>query len=69
MNTIYQTQLAHLIKMAKIPGFKAHAWHRATTLAADRSGLFTGIDAALQEAMAGPESATACDGQTQTKHP
>jgi len=29
--------------MAKIPGFKNHAWLRARELDADPSGLFTGI--------------------------
>jgi hypothetical protein len=29
--------------MAKIPGFKSHAWLRAKELDADPSGLFTGI--------------------------
>ena len=40
---IYKTELDHLIKMAKIPAFKNHAWTRAKELDADSSGLFTGI--------------------------
>lgn len=39
----YQTNLQHLVRMAKIPGFKNHAWLRAKELDADPSGLFTGI--------------------------
>lgn len=35
--------LQHLVKMAKIPGAKSHAWLRAKQLDTDPSGLFTGI--------------------------
>lgn len=44
----YKTQLDHLIKLAKNPGFKAHAWSRAKELAEDRTGLFAGIDQDLK---------------------
>lgn len=51
LSTIYETTLAHLIAMAKVPGFKAHAWHRAQKLDQDPSGLWTGIADALKAAM------------------
>lgn len=49
----FQTQLAHLTVLAKIPGFKAYAWHRAQELGADPSGLWTGLADALTQAMTG----------------
>ena len=47
----YQQNLNHLVRMAKIPAFKNHAWLRAKELDADPSGLFTGIAQALIEEM------------------
>lgn len=47
----YRTQLEHLISMAKIPQFKAHAWAQAKHWDADDSGLFRGISADLMAAM------------------
>lgn len=47
----YQSQLAHLLKMARLPGAKHHAWYRAKELSADGSGLWKGIDKELAEAM------------------
>ena len=49
--TVYDTQLAHLIKLAKTPGFKEYAWHRALQLEADDTGLWQGIAADLKQAM------------------
>ena len=49
--TVYDTQLAHLIKLAKTPGFKEYAWHRALQLEADDTGLWRGIAEALKQAM------------------
>ena len=64
----YQRQLDHLIAMAKVEGFKAHAWHRAKELDKDQSGLWTGIADALKAAMlAGQEKASASEGQSETK--
>lgn len=42
-----ETELTHLIRMAIIPGFKDHAWHRAKQLDA----MYEGISTALKEAM------------------
>lgn len=47
----YQTQLAHLIKLARTPGWKEYTWHRAKELDADASGLHRGIAADLVAAM------------------
>jgi len=47
----YCEQLAHLVRMAKIPGAKHHAWQRAKELSEDKSGLWQGIDKELAEAM------------------
>ena len=49
--TDYETQLAHLTKLAKTPGFKQYAWHRALQLEADDTGLWLGIAEALKQAM------------------
>lgn len=43
MGNIYKKHLDWLITMARQPGFKAHAWHRAQQLDADKSGIWTGI--------------------------
>jgi hypothetical protein len=47
--SVFQRQLDHLVRMARIPGFKAHAWCRALELST--SAPFIGIDEALKEAM------------------
>jgi hypothetical protein len=52
--THYDEMLSHLIEMARIPGWKAQAWHRAKELASCRSGLWTDIDKALTAAMQSP---------------
>lgn len=49
----FQTQLDHLIVLAKNPGWKAHAWHRAKALDADPCGMYAGLAEALTKAMAG----------------
>ena len=49
--TPYETQLAHLVTMAKIPGCKAYAWDRAKKLEADQCGLWAGLTQALTDEM------------------
>lgn len=49
MTDHYAEMLAHLVRMARIPGFRAHAWHRAQELA--KTELYSGMDAALIAAM------------------
>lgn len=61
--------LEWLITMAKNPGAKAHAWHRAKELDADRSGLFTGIANDLKAAMSGQDKAGGSEGPTSTRRP
>lgn len=57
----YSQHLAWLLTMARNPGFKAHAWHRAKELEADPSGLWLGITQALTQGMkdAGPATQAA----------
>lgn len=52
----YQDALAHLCRMAALPGWKHYAWARAKELDADQSGLFAGIAADLKAAMQADES-------------
>ncbi len=66
---VFQAQLQHLVRMAKLPGWKAYAWRRAQELSADQSGLFAGMDAALQAAMTGPAEASGCAAPGSTKRP
>ena len=47
----YETQLQHLVRLAKTPGWKEYAWHRAKELDADDSGLWRGIAQALVDEM------------------
>jgi len=47
MGSHYQRHLDWLITMAKSPGFKGQAWHRAKELDANPSGLWAGISADL----------------------
>lgn len=68
LSTIYETTLAHLIAMAKVPGSKAHAWHRAQELDKDQSGLWKGIANDLKAAMLdGQDKGKASEGQSETK--
>ena len=55
--TDYETQLAHLTNLAKTPGWKQYAWHRALQLEADETGLWLGIAEALKQAMLARKSA------------
>lgn len=59
--TAYETELKHLIRMASIPGFKAHAWHRAKEL--DKVDIFQGIAQALVERMNAVKEQKAADSQ------
>lgn len=59
MQERYAKQLAHLLALAREPGWRAHALHRAKELDADRSGLWSGIAADLEKAMRSPKSVDA----------
>ena len=49
--TAYEISLAHLVKLAKTPGFKEYAWSRAKELESCRTGMWQGIAADLKQAM------------------
>ena len=49
--TAYESALAHLIKLAKTPGWKEYAWHRAKELESCKTGMWQGIAADLKQAM------------------
>ncbi len=68
---IYDRQLQHLVSLASIDiqQCKAYAWRRAKELAADESGLWAGMDAALRAAMTGPAEASGCAAPGSTKRP
>lgn len=53
----FAEQLAWLVTMARTPGWKAHAWHRAQELEACSSGLWAGIKERLTAAMKGQGNA------------
>ena len=52
LHGVYDQQLQHLIRLARHPGWKAYAWHRAKVLDADDTGLWRGIADDLKAAMA-----------------
>jgi hypothetical protein len=47
----YRLQLEKLIHIAQSPAWKSWAWDYARQLAADKSGVFKGIDDDLAKAM------------------
>jgi len=49
--TVYDKALAHLIKLAKTPGFKDYAWRRAKEMERCETGMWQGIAADLKQAM------------------
>jgi hypothetical protein len=63
----FQTQLDHLVVLAKHPGWRAQAWHRAKILDAEPLGLYKGIAAALTLAMAGQDGKKASEPLGQEK--
>ena len=50
-STEYQTQLAHLVKLASSPGWREYVKGRLDELEADRIGAWTGIRADLNAAI------------------
>ena len=67
MGSHYQRHLEWLITMAKNPGFKGQAWHRAKELDADPSGLWAGISADLLSRI-GQERGLESESQAQEKN-
>lgn len=53
MSDHYTSMLDHLVSMARFPGAKDYAWHRAKYLASDEAmrELYPEIDKRLAEAM------------------
>lgn len=49
--TAYDKALAHLIKLAKTPGWKEYSWKRALELERCETGMWAGIAADLKQAM------------------
>lgn len=47
----YDAQLNHLVVLAKTPGFKEYAWHRALELDRCETGMWKGIAQELKEHM------------------
>lgn len=56
----FQAQLAHLMALAAVPGFQAHAWARAKALDADQLGLYAGMVAAVRAAATGQAAPSVC---------
>ncbi len=49
--TVYETQLAHLIKLASNQGTKEYAWKRALELERCETGMWAGIAQELKDRM------------------
>ena len=63
--TEYETQLAHLIKLASDPSTKGHSWHRAQELEQCETGMWNGIAEELKERMLAQQPASS---NVQRKH-
>ena len=57
--TVYETQLAHLIKLASNPGWKEFSWHRAKELELCETGMWKGIAEDLKRHMLAKQSSPA----------
>lgn len=56
--TEYETQLAHLIRLARTPGWKEYAWSRAKELESCSTGMWAGIAQELKERMLAQQPAS-----------
>ena len=63
--TAYDTQLAHLIKLASNPATKEHSWFRAKELERCETGMWKGIAEDLKERMLAQRPASS---NVQRKH-
>lgn len=63
--TVYETQLAHLIKLAGNPATKEHSWFRAKELERCETGMWAGIAQELKERMLAQQPASS---NVQRKH-
>ncbi len=57
--TVYETQLAHLVKLARTPGWKEFSWHRAKELEQCKTGMWQGISEDLKRHMLAKPSSPA----------
>ena len=57
--TVYDKALANLIKLAKTPGWKEYAWHRAKELEQCETGMWHGIAEDLKRHMLAKQSSPA----------
>lgn len=57
--TEYETQLAHLIRLARTPGWKEYAWSRAKELESCSTGMWKGIAEDLKRHMLAKQSSPA----------
>ena len=57
--TVYETQLAHLIKLASNKGTKEYAWHRALEMERCETGMWAGIAEDLKRHMLAKQSSPA----------
>ena len=55
----YETQLAHLIKLASNKATKDHSWHRAKELELCETGMWAGIAEDLKRHMLAKQAAPA----------
>ena len=63
--TNYDTQLAHLIKLASNPATKEHSWFRAKELERCETGMWAGIAQELKDRMLAQQPASS---NVQRKH-
>ncbi len=63
--TVYETQLAHLIQMARNKGTKEYAWRQALELERCATGMWAGIAQELKERMLAQQPASS---NVQRKH-
>lgn len=59
----YQRQLQHLVELAKLPAWRAHACWRVLELEADSSGLWAGLQSSVLSQVSGLEKTMASVAQ------
>ena len=57
--TVYETQLAHLVKLASNPATKEHSWSQAKELERCGTGMWKGIAEDLKRHMLAKQSSPA----------
>lgn len=59
----FQRQLQHLVELAKLPAWRAHACWRVLELEADSSGLWAGLQSSVLSQVSGLEKTMASVAQ------